>query len=203
MADVYESLDELKSHKVEDIDYEETLRDRNSKVTVLSIHGGFVEFGTSEIAEEIAGDDFNYFNFGALKRENRWGFHVTSHNFYQEDLETVLKNSDTEVSIHGCVITGSDRPLVCVGGLDEKLKKLIKDRLESAGFETSTKYFPAIYRLNVANRAKNGGVQLELTYSLRKTLFEDINQRNRKPNEKFYLFTDAVRSAIEEYLDTR
>lgn len=197
--DVYESLDELKSHKTKGVHYEEIIKDRDSNVTVMSIHGGLIEFGTSELAKEIAKSDFNYYNFGALTRKKRWSFHVTSVRFYQEDLEAMLKKSSTAVTIHGCDPRGS-KPTVYVGGLNKKLKKLVKEKLKSAGFRASTRYFPGRYRKNVVNRAKNGGVQLELEYLLRKSLFEDIRQSKRQPNERFYLFTNAIRSAINEYL---
>lgn len=198
--DVYNSLDELKSEKVEGVDYKETIMDRNSGVTVMSIHGGFVEHGTSELAGEIAKNDFNYYSFEALTKKKRCSFHITSHKFYQEDLEGMLEDSDTAVSVHGCIIKDFSKPVVCIGGLNKKLKKLVKESLEDAGFKIDFNHFPGIYHKNVVNRARNQGVQLELTYSLRKTLFEDVDKKSRKPTERFYHFTNAVRSAIEKYL---
>jgi len=200
MADKYKSLDELKSHNVKGVDYGEIIKDNNSLITVMSIHGGLVELGTSEIAKEIAKDDFNYYDFSALRRRKKQDFHVTSHNFYQEDLEKMLKRSDAAISIHGCTTKGKIKPVVCIGGLDEKLKSIIREKLAAAGFKLDLKRFPAGYRRNVVNRAKNYGVQLEITYALRKTFFENIKSGNRKPNENFYCFTNAVRSAIVEYL---
>lgn len=198
--DFYKSLDELKAHKKEGVDYKEIIKNRCSKITILSIHGGFIEFGTSELAKKIAKDDFNYYDFSALGKEERGEFHITSTKFYQKDLEMILKKSDTAVSVHGCDPRSLDKPAVYVGGLNKKLKKLIRDELKKAGFKASTKYFPGRYKKNVVNRTKSGGVQLELEFTLRETLFEDVTQGNRKPSKRFYLFTEAVRSAIAEYL---
>jgi phage replication-related protein YjqB (UPF0714/DUF867 family) len=200
MGDHYESLEELKSHETEGVDYEETLEDRNNKVTILSIHGGFIEYGTTEIAKEIAKDDLNHFNFSGLKKKS-WKLHVTSHLFNHEGLESLLEKSDTSVSIHGCDLKSLKEPAICIGGLNEKLKTLIKIHLEGAGFKVDFEHFPADYPINVVNHAQNSGVQLELTYALRESLFEDLLESYRKPNENFYIFTNAVRSAIERYLD--
>lgn len=200
MGDYYKSLEELKTHEVKDVDYEEMIKDRDSKVTVLSIHGGFIEYGTTEIAKEIAKDDLNHFNFSGLKKKS-WRLHVTSHLFNHEGLESLLKKSDTAVSIHGCVLKNLKEPAVCIGGLNERLKTLIKIHLEGAGFKVDLEHFPADYPVNVVNRAQSSGVQLELDYSLRESLFENLLESYKKPNENFYAFTDAVRSAIEKYLN--
>jgi len=199
MVDYYKSLEELKSYETEGVDFEETLEDKDHKVTVLSIHGGFIEYGTTEVAKEIAKEDINYFDFNGLKKKS-WKLHITSHRFDHEGLESLLKKSDTAVSIHGCVLKSLKEPAVCIGGLNEKLKTLIKIHLEGAGFKTDLKRFPADYPFNVVNRPQNFGVQLELNYVLRKSFFEDFLENYRKPNENFYNFTNAVRSAIKKYL---
>lgn len=200
MGDYYKSLEDLKSDKTEDVDYKETLEDRNSKVTILSIHGGFIEYGTTEIAKEIAKDDLNYFDFNGLKKKS-WKLHITSHRFDHEGLESLLDKSDAAVSIHGCVLKTLEEPAVCIGGLNERLKTLIKTHLEAAGFKVDLERFPANYSINVVNRSESSGVQLELTYELRESLFENLLEDHRKPKEDFYTFTKAVRSAIDKYLE--
>lgn len=200
MGNHYKSLEELKAHEVKDVDYEEMIEDKNSKITIISIHGGFIEYGTTEIAKGIMKDDFNHFNFSGLKKKS-WKLHVTSHLFNHEGLESLLKKSDTAVSIHGCDLKSLKEPAVCIGGLNEKLKTLIKIHLEGAGFKVDLEHFPADYPFNVVNCAQNFGVQLELTYALRESLFENLLESSREPNENFYVFTNAVRSAIEKYLN--
>jgi len=160
---------------------------------------GYIEYGTTELAKEIAKNDFNYFNFEGLKKKSG-KLHVTSHKFNHPGLEGMLKESDASVSIHGRYIKSLKKPTVCIGGLNEKLKTLIRIHLEGAGFKVDLEKFPATYPGNVANRAKNKGVQLELNRDLRESLFENLFGGDRKPTEKFYAFTDAVRTAIDKYL---
>src|SRR5262245_49530672 len=60
------------------ISHEERL---HSRVIVIAPHGGGIEVLTSEIAREIAGQDFSYYSFAGRKRRNNRDLHITSHRF--------------------------------------------------------------------------------------------------------------------------
>ncbi len=53
-ADRYPSVAALKAGQVEDRDFRIETQDRRASVTVLAIHGGDIEAGTSQLARELA-----------------------------------------------------------------------------------------------------------------------------------------------------
>ncbi|MEW4468965.1 poly-gamma-glutamate hydrolase family protein [Parasphingorhabdus sp. JC815] len=46
-----------------------------------SSHGGWIEPGTSEIAESIAGTEYSFYDFEALRHGAHEDYHRTSHKF--------------------------------------------------------------------------------------------------------------------------
>ena len=72
MGDCYRSYGELKEHEKEGEDYQivSVTQDRDPRVALIAPHGGQIEPGTSEIAENVAGDAFVLYSFqGSKERE--------------------------------------------------------------------------------------------------------------------------------------
>lgn len=193
MADFYNDLEELKECHTENEDYAEELRDLNKGITVLAIHGGYIEPFTAFVAKNIAKDDYNLYLFHGLNKRNANKLHITSHRFKQNDLEEVLLKSDAAISVHGC--GDKKNKITYIGGLNDELKSLVKKNLEEKGFFINEEKWPAIFRNNVVNRTKNQGAQLELTLGLRYSFFDE----NMNLTQDFLDYIQAIRTALEDY----
>lgn len=66
MPDRYTSFVDLAANERPDIDYRIRVVDRGSEIGILAPHGGWIEPGTSEIAEAIAGSEFSFYVFESL-----------------------------------------------------------------------------------------------------------------------------------------
>lgn len=188
--DVYNDFNEMIANYVEGRDYSVEVYDRNSKVTVLAIHGGELEHATSLIARNIADKDFNLYIFNAWLGNDSRKMHVTASHFNDVKALNLVEKSDIAISIHGQADKGK---VVCIGGGNEELKKKVSQALEENGFKTEypCKRFPALTEKNIVNKAKNKGVQLEITINLLKELDKERN--------KLLKFTKIIRDAIFEY----
>ena len=99
MADKYRSLEELMKVEKEGFDYRIRLCERNHEVTVVAPHGGRIEPGTSEVAESIAGSDWNKFLFEGIKPSKNRSLHVTSTRFRHPELDLLLRKSRVAESL--------------------------------------------------------------------------------------------------------
>ena len=173
IQDVYASLDELKLHMTEGVDFVVELIDRGSDVTVLSPHGGFIEAGTSALACAIADTDFNFYDFRGLLEDDPFQLHVTSTKFEDQVLSSLLYRSTIAISVHGMGKT--DIWAIWLGGLNRDLKVSIGLSLLANGFIVN--FTPPRYKgeheKNIVNYPQNAGVQLELPDTLVDALFED------------------------------
>lgn len=172
-ADIFESLADLKMKMREGIDYRILLLDRQSEASIIAPHGGFIEAGTSHLANAIAGQTFNLYDFQGLQKSRPERLHVTSTRFRDDDLTAMLKRSLFAVSIHGMGKTDNWR--IWTGGLNEPLKRRIDLCLEEAGFWINPD--PPLYKgrskRNVVNLVKDKGVQLELPEDLIQVMFQN------------------------------
>ena len=168
-ARLYRCFGDLARCHERDKDYRiETLRRPRSSVAVIAPHGGAIERRTSEIARQIAGEDFNLYLFEGIRpKDNYRRLHLTSHCFDESECLALIAQCATVVAIHGC--EGSIEK-VLLGGLDASLKARIADALRDADVpvETEGHEFPGRDPLNVCNRGRFGkGVQAELTGAIR------------------------------------
>ncbi len=153
------------------IDYEVLAwRRPASQVAVIAPHGGAIEDGTSEIAQAIAGEDFNlYLLEGRRPSLNYHALHLTSHRFDEPECLQMVAACPHVVTVHGCEGTA---PVVLLGGLDLQLRDLLAAALGEAGIDAATDghRFPATNPANICNRGLVGrGVQLELPHELRRS----------------------------------
>lgn len=201
--DKYHSMKELQNETIENEDWEIMTEDRDSDVTILAIHGGGIEPATSEIARVIANEgQFNYFVFNGIRTKGNNELHVTSINYDNDIAMNLVKSSERAVTIHGCL---GEEDVAYIGGKDIQLKERIANELNQIGVEVkeAPSHMSGVQDDNIVNCTKNEvGVQIELTSSLRKSLFKN-NKFNRKSrmdesnwDDKMYDFGQAINSAI-------
>ncbi len=188
--DVYPDLAALRAANTEGLDYTREAYWRGSDVSVFALHGGDIEAATARVARTLAGKDFNLYVFSGW-HGNSGDLHVTAVNFDDPAAVAIATSSVLAVSVHAQADRGS---WVCVGGADAAAAAAVAARLEGAGFaaETPCRRLPGTSPRNLVNRARAGGVQLEITLRLLRRLEtspEDLSK-----------FTGAVRMAILETL---
>jgi phage replication-related protein YjqB (UPF0714/DUF867 family) len=191
MPDTYSSLDEL-ARREPAADFRFVLLDRRSPVTIVAPHGGRIEPGTSQVAEAIAGQDWNLFAFEGLKPRGNSILHITSTRFRHPELERLLAGSSVGISVHGMAEPGLR---VEVGGLNARLVELIGRELSRARFDVCDAPPSRSARSpeNFINRVAGGGIQIEISQELRALMREDLDLLCR--------CGEAVRSAIARYLE--
>jgi len=157
-------------------------------VIIIAPHGGTIEPETSLIAEAIAGSDYSYYLFEALKAGAHGDFHITSHRFDEPQALKLVASAQVAVAIHGRKDDGTET--VWLGGRAEALRDAIGAALREAGFDAAPNTtLPGVHETNICNRTRTGeGVQLELPRSLRRTLAEDPDLLER--------FSQAVRQTL-------
>jgi phage replication-related protein YjqB (UPF0714/DUF867 family) len=152
-------------------DYEILVRRRaGSSVAIIAPHGGGIEDGTSEVARAIARDDFSLYLFEGIRRSRNYAaLHLTSTLFDEPECLALISECAIVIAVHGCDGAGES---VLLGGLDATLKYRIGAAIADSGLlaKTSGHRFPAVHPKNICNRGQAAkGVQLELTYELRRS----------------------------------
>ena len=190
MADRYTNFAALAASERSGVDYRYWLKDRGTAIVVLAPHGGWIEPGTSEIAEAIAHEDYSIYAFEGLRRRPHGALHITSTLFDEPEGLRLVSGAETAIAIHGRE-DDDDSTTVWLGGRDIALRGAIASSLKSAGFEMvpAPPGMAALNPANICNRGTSrGGVQLELPLTLRNQLIEDTAM--------LQLFASAVRKAI-------
>ena len=202
MVDTYKNYDELSKKEVRNIDYKITVKYVNSKTTCISINGGNIEPGTSEIAEEIAGNIYNLYKFEGLKNSKNLILHITSSNFDEPNADKLIAKSEKVISIHGAK---GDKPVTYIGGLDKKLGKKVENRLTKKGFKVAKPHagIDGTTKNNIVNRGlSKAGCQLEITLAQRRLFFKDGNLKKSNRSNKtdlFFEYINCIREALSEY----
>ena len=188
--DIYDSFKELKIHQELNKDYQISISNVGSQITIIAPHGGKIEPRTSDLAKIIAQTHFNYYCFEGIKKQNNACLHITSHNFDEPSALELVSRSNLVVAIHAC--TGN-AGLVHLGGLNEELKEVIANELKARGIRISKEHpgFQGSNPHNICNRGTSGkGVQLEITRDLR----DDLKKVN--------LIAEAVQAGLMRYRGT-
>ena len=170
----YPTLKLLLTEKTEHIDYALNIVDNQSLVTIVSPHGGFIEFFTSKIANRLAKDRYNLFDFQGISKEDNRQFHVTSNNFMHPKLKPLLEKSKLCISIHGCKIgADEDQSIIFIGGKDiEKINELAAILSKNFNVKVPPHRYMGDGDDNFIHVAKLG-IQLEISLPLRKLLVSD------------------------------
>lgn len=213
--DKYESYKLLTENCKYDVDYKLEHSDLNfiSPISVISIHAGGIEPGTSEITRKLSQlGNYQYFMFIGMRnnqsdcKEND-ELHITSNKFLDRTCLEIVGNSIVTISIHGCKDKES---LTYVGGRNFIHRSFIKDELKSEGFivpEKTKDGLDGLGPLNICNRnMRNMGVQLELSQGLRKQFFGDnwkIFEERQKSlnNELLNKYIYSIWRATQKYLN--
>lgn len=184
-ADRYVDVAALRAHNKEGVDYRVETVDRSSPVTVLAIHGGTIEPGTSLVARRLAAGDWNLYLFEGLRSPAK-DLHVTAAHFDDPAAVTLASRSAVAVTIHG---ERDEGVTACVGGADAALGRRVAQALRGARFlaEQPCRRLAGRSPANIANRAASG-VQLEMTQSL-------LDLLAGRP-ERMEGFVKAVRGAV-------
>ena len=198
MADKYKSFNELAQHETEGQDFEIAYREAGSAFVIIAMHGGAIEFGTSEIADAIAGKNFSFYTFRGMKEQGNADLHITSTYFDEPRVISLLRKSKFAITVHG---RNKEDQIVYVGGLHLQLKKQIVSALKRAGFRATHQDYPSFKGLNTKNICNLGqsksGVQLEISRGLRETFFKSSMENGEVGRTKcFNKFIGAVRSVL-------
>lgn len=197
MGDLYRSYGELKEHEREGEDYQimTVTQGRDSRVAVIAPHGGQIEPGTSEIAENIAGDAFVHYSLQGRKTRNNRHLHITSHRFDEPQAVVLVEAAQVALAIHGEY--NASEEFVMVGGLHRILVSAVKLSLERIGIATlePSGGLDATHPQNICNRAQRGGVQLEISRRLRDVLVADEQRRTQFSDEMRNLLHQEVQGA--------
>lgn len=160
-------------------DYNIETNDLGKDTTILAIHGGAIERGTSEVVEALNGyKKYNTYLFEGLKPTNNGSLFIKAINFDEPTAVDLVQDSDWTVSVIGA--TGNDE-VTYIGGQNKILAELIRLHLISKGYNVQTLSIPdriaGIMNSNIVNKNKLfndsiqlGGVQIAISKGLRDTL---------------------------------
>lgn len=187
--DTYPNFSALEAAEREGEAWVRESEDRGSRVLVLAPHGGWIEPMTTELARAVAGQDFSFYSFIAVKDRGNERLHLTSHRFDDPVALAAAARADMVLAIHG--ERSSEEAFVMVGGGGHALRGALEKSLRQAGFPLREPRdgLGGRHKKNICNRgAMGGGGQLELSEGLRRQFRRDPEQAAR--------FVDAVRSVI-------
>ncbi|MCX4681047.1 poly-gamma-glutamate hydrolase family protein [Streptomyces sp. NBC_01433] len=206
----------------EAVDNDKTTTPPPRLTSVLAIHGGGIEMGTSELCLGIAGyrpdslapvtagaPVYDYWMLEGLRSSNNGELHVTASHCDDPVARSMAAGSANVLSLHGCTAAQAGAPTgqpkaVVVGGLNTRFRRLLSTKLSGAGFQVLGGDPDAIngdLPENICNRTLTGegGGQLEITTELRQSLFGNFSgasNRAATTNADFWKFTNACRDAI-------
>ena len=182
----YSSFTELAA--AEDVsNYTIKTNDIGSDTTILGIHGGGIEKGTSELVEALDGyGRYNTYSFEGLKPTDNGSLFIKAINFDEPSAVRLVRNSDYTVSVIGAQ---GDGEVTYVGGQNKMLAELIKLHLTAKGYNVETLNIPdriaGVMNSNIGNKNKLfndnyqiGGVQVAVTKGLREKLATDSGTLN-------------------------
>ncbi len=149
-----------------------------SAFTVFAIHGGQIEPGTSELADPVAGADWNLYRFeGRDPKGDNSRLHITSSRFDEPQALELAAASDWCVSIHGFQDRQApEHRSLCVGGASEELRNRFIAALDARRLGIRLVEVPGLLGRepgNIVNRCRKGGLQLEASRALRDAWVKD------------------------------
>lgn len=196
--DHFQSFTEMAKKNKEGLDYEIKYKERLSKILVSAFHGGFVEPGSTELADEITKDKYDYYTFKALKPGEvhepsltSSTLHITSTRFDEPKMMSMIKDKDFCLSLHGF---GGKEADFCVGGANAEKRKELVAHLAKAfphlkSCELCCPPFNGTSSKNPINKCQNQGVQVEMSPSVRKRILAD------------QIFKKELAQSFESFLD--
>lgn len=198
-SDTYMNFAELSANEVYGVDYKIESKDNGSSVSVIAIHGGGIEVGTSQLAKATSDlGSYNYYAFLGLLKTGNSILHITSDNFDEKTARDLVAKGRLTVSLHGCI--GTDK-VTYLGGLDTALGKQIQKSLTAAGFivKPAPADMAGVNTSNITNSNLSGkGVQLEITRGLRDSFLSTTSTQSASLTK----YSAALNRAIKAYSAT-
>ncbi|MFO7696589.1 MAG: poly-gamma-glutamate hydrolase family protein [Anaerolineae bacterium] len=192
MATLPVAFTDVVLHADQGIDYDITLCDPGGRVTVVALHGGALAPRTAELAEALAGDEYNLYAFVA--RDDRPALRISPLRAREPRLDTLIDRSMFVLSIDADTDSESR---VRVGGRNAPLQALLLESLAAAGFEALASETPGIETSSAYffNRAGEGGIELALSAALRESLYSGEGCDARRA-----LFVASVRESVQRFV---
>jgi len=197
----YNSFAELSaSEKAED--YTIKAHDIGSDTTILAIHGGGIERGTSELVETLNGyGKYNTYLFEGNKAADNGSLFLRAINFDEPKAASLVKNSDYTLSVIGAA---GDDEVTYIGGQNKILAELIRLHLVNQGYNVKTlssipECIAGAMDSNIVNKNKLfngsyqiGGVQIAISKGLRDKLVTDPDSSMLKN------YSNSIHTALSE-----
>lgn len=168
-------------------DYTIKTTDIGRDTSILAIHGGGIQRGTSELVEALKGyGKYNTYLFEGLKTTKNGSLFLKAINFDEPEAVRLVKNSDYTVSVIGAA---GDDEVTYIGGQNKILAELIKLHLINKGYKVETLSIPdriaGVMNSNIVNKNKLfndsyqiGGVQIAISKGLRDKFVTDSSILN-------------------------
>jgi phage replication-related protein YjqB (UPF0714/DUF867 family) len=198
MTDKYSTFDQLKKNEPAG-SFRVVLEPTDAKLAIVAPHAGGIEPGISEISRLIADGIFSLYLFEGLKKDGNGDLHITSTRFDEPKCLSLLKAVDVVLTVHG--EDAKDEAIVFLGGRHEQLKQALRTKLKAGGFTVKNhSSLQGMDASNICNRGRSGeGIQLELSFALRKRFFESLSREGRrKPTPQLAEFCECVGAALLE-----
>lgn len=195
--DAYANYSQLAAANVQGIDYKIDTRNTTSNTAVIAIHGGSIEPGTSELANDIAGTRYDFYSFDGTMKRNNFSLHITSTNFDEPAARSLVQKSTKTLSIHGF---SDSAKLTYIGGSDKIMIEKVKASLTAAGFTVADapSYLGGTDADNICNDNLNkAGVQIELSSALRTSFFSNLTTTGRQTKTtEFSKYSNAIKAGL-------
>ncbi len=179
-------------------------RSHGSKVKIFAPHGGCIEPCTEPVVLALSMDLYDCYVFSGRRSSGCFAtLHVTSTRYDEPQCLALAEEAELALAVHGC--EGREE-LVYVGGGNADLAAKFLARLVAEGFPAQLA--PADMAggdpRNFVNRARQNGIQLELSAGFRKSLFPSFPKSLQRDPVLFPRFVETVRTwlaSVEQYLD--
>jgi phage replication-related protein YjqB (UPF0714/DUF867 family) len=174
-------------------------------------HGGGIEPGTSEIMRAIAEPGgWAWYEFaGFLRKANKENLHITSTQFDEPTLLSLLPRTNFLVTFHGANQTGD--PVAYIGGSWEAGRVTIRNTINAAttvhgilALDAATHARGHLHGADPANLTNRGklaqGIQIEFSRSARNLLFPpDCSREARgRRSPRLDALAQAVHGGLEQ-----
>ena len=194
MTDKYNNFRDLAAIETEGADFRIVAKEGRSGLLVVAPHAGRIEIHTSLIARAIAGDEHALYMFEGCKPHGNSALHVTSEHFDEPRCIDLVMRSSLAIGVHGAAGAGD---FIIVGGNNNNAKRLVLEALRQFGAtDIGKRHLLGNSPNNICNRTQDGGVQLEISLSLRNKL---AGTDQRQVSALLTEFRDSIRRALLEY----
>ena len=191
------------------------------KTTILALHGGGIEPGTSELCLAVAGYHpaslpqippagvtYDYWMLEGVRERDNAELHVTAVGCDDGVAVSLCAGSLNALALHGFQPgppdMSEDDQVVLVGGGNTILQDYLLEGLRRAGFDARDAglhgELDGDAKCNIVNRTLLGmGAQLELSTPLRDAMFAEHSRSRRKhtTTQLFWTFVAVCRDALD------